>query len=106
MFVFLTRVLGLWLIAASIVGIVIDGTKSIAADDLIVTPLGETWFVLSPSTLNLVQAGIERNIHPWLWDPVIQWLLMLPNWLVIGAIGFFLVWLTTPKSSTAEKMVA
>lgn len=106
MFVFLTRILGLWLIAASIVGIVIDGTKSIAADRLIVTPFGETWFVLSPGSLNLVQAAVERNIHPWVWDPVIQGLLMLPNWLVVGALGFFLVWLTTPKTNTAEKMVA
>lgn len=106
MFVFLTRVFGLWLVGAAVVGVVIDGTKSIAADKLVVTALGETWFTLSPSSLNQLQALVERNIHPILWDPVIQWILMLPNWAVIGALGFLLVWLTGPKSNTGERMVA
>ena len=104
MFVFLARALGFWLIAAGIVGIVIDGTKSIAADRLIITPLGQAWFELSPNSLNGLQAGIERNIHPFLWDPVMLWLLMLPNWAAIGGLGFLLVWLTTPRTKAADKL--
>jgi len=103
-FVFLTRGLGYWLIAAGIVGIVIDGTKSIAADRIVVTPLGETWFTLSSSTLNALQAGIERHVHPFLWDPIMQWLLLLPNWLVVGGVGFLLVWLTTPRTRAVDKL--
>ena len=106
MFVFLARVLGYWMIAAAIVGIVIDGTKSIAANALVITPLGETWFTLSPGSLNALQAGIQRHISPYLWDPVLQWVLMLPNWAVIGGLGFLIVWLTTAKTRTADKLPA
>ena len=33
--------------------------------------LGQLWYNLSPSSLNLVQAVVQRYIHPFLWDPII-----------------------------------
>lgn len=42
------------------------------------TRLGEVWFELSPETLNLAQAAIQRGVSPFLWDPVIQTLLGWP----------------------------
>ncbi|PLX38690.1 MAG: hypothetical protein C0606_05415 [Hyphomicrobiales bacterium] len=80
-----------------IIGVVVDGTKSIAANALVLTPLGEAWYALSPETLNLSQAAVERHVHPFLWDPIIQSVLLLPNWAVIGSLGFLLVLLTTPR---------
>jgi hypothetical protein len=32
--------------------------------------LGEVWFALDPFSLNLVQAVIQRYLHPALWDQV------------------------------------
>ena len=93
---FIARFVGLWLIAGALVALVIDGTKSIAASHLMVTPLGLAWYTLSPTSLlsaqTFVQQKIEAYVGHWLWDPLIQWILMLPGWLVLGFIGAWLVY--------------
>lgn len=94
---FLARFAGLWLIAGALVALVIDGTKSIAASTLTVTPLGVAWFTLSPSSLMATQEFVQRTIESytghWLWDPLVQWLLMLPSWAVLGALGVWFAYL-------------
>jgi len=88
---FLARFVGLWLIAGMLVAMIVDATKTIAASTLTVTPLGVTWFSLSPASLlqtqEFVQRRIESYIGNWLWDPVMQWLLMAPTWVVFGVLG-------------------
>ncbi len=97
MIAFLARFLGLWLIAGALVALVVDGTKTIAGSALTVTPLGQTWVTLSPSTLlaaqTFVQQKVEAYIGHWLWDPLIQWILLLPTWAVLGFLGFLLTYL-------------
>jgi hypothetical protein len=91
------RFVGLWLIAGALVALVIDATKSIASSALTVTQLGPTWYALSPSTLLAAQRFVERQIEAyvgnWLWDPLILWVLMLPTWAVLAALGFLLAYL-------------
>ena len=88
---FLSRFLGLWLIAGALVALVIDATRTISASAITVTPLGLAWFSLSPSSLMLTQEFVQRRVEAyighWLWDPLIQWILMMPSWLVLGALG-------------------
>src|SRR6201987_179799 len=38
--------------------------------------LGQLWFDLDRSSLNLVQAVVQRYIHPFLWDPIIVTILL------------------------------
>lgn len=94
---FLSRLVGLWLVAGALVALVIDATKSIAASKLMLTPLGLAWSSLNMASLMSVQEFVQRTIEPtvgrWLWDPVIQWILLLPTWAVLGALGFLLTWL-------------
>jgi hypothetical protein len=93
---FLARFIGLWMIAGALVALVIDGTKTIAAAALTVTPLGQSWFSISQSTLiasqTFIQEKVEAYIGHWLWDPLIMWILLLPTWLVLGLIGAWLVY--------------
>lgn len=97
MIAFLARFVGLWLIAGALVALVVDGTKTIAASQLTVTPLGMAWFSISPSSLMATQAFIQQTVEAyighWLWDPLIQWILMLPTWLVLGLLGAWLAYL-------------
>jgi hypothetical protein len=51
--------------------------------------LGQLWYQLNRSSLNLVQAVVQRYIHPFLWDPII--LSILLSWafvalMVVGAL--------------------
>ena len=55
--------------------------------------LGELWFKLHSSSLNGAQAGIQRYIAPWLWEPVITTVLLWPGWVVFGVPGAALLWL-------------
>lgn len=48
---------------------------------------GEIWFALSPNTLNLMQALIQRYISPGLWDPAIVAVLKLPAVAVLGLVS-------------------
>lgn len=47
------------------------------------TPLGPAWFAASPGTMNTAKLMVERYIHPYIWDPVMQWLLMQPTFIVL-----------------------
>jgi ABC-type Fe3+ transport system permease subunit len=88
---FLSRFLGLWLMAGALVALVVDGAKSIAAGSLVTTPLGAMWYSLSPDTLNGAQAGIQRNVSPVLWDTVFVSILTAPGFVVFGILGALLL---------------
>jgi hypothetical protein len=93
-----SRFVGLWFVAGGLVALVIDATKTIAASALTVTPFGGSISAaLGPAALmsvqEFVQQRIETYVGNWLWDPVIQWFLLLPTWAMLGAAGFLLTYL-------------
>jgi hypothetical protein len=94
---FLLRMIGLWLVAGALVMAVVDGSRSLAAGAVALTPVGQVWFSLSPTTLNAAQAGVQRHVAPWLWDPVIQTALLAPMALVLIGLGFGLMLLGAPR---------
>jgi len=55
---------------------------------------GELWFRLHGASLNVTQAVIQRYVHPLLWDPVLQTVLLWPAWAVFGVPGgvLLLLW--------------
>jgi hypothetical protein len=89
---FLLRFAGFWVFAAALVAAVIDGAKSIAASEPVLTPLGEAWAQLAPTGLRDAQFAIEEQLgQPWLWDLLTQWVLAAPAWLVLGIFGLILM---------------
>jgi hypothetical protein len=94
---FLSRFLGLWLVAGALVALVIDATKTIAASRLTVTALGEAWANIGMASLMAAQEFVQQTLEPtvgrWLWDPLIQSILLLPAWAVLGAVGLLFTWL-------------
>ncbi len=59
---------------------------------------GQLWFDLAPSSLNLVQAVIQRYIAAWLWDPVISTILLWWAWVVLAVPGAVLLLASTLPS--------
>ncbi len=84
---FIFRMIALFFLAVSIILAVIDATHSVAAGAFVTTPLGQSWFSTSPSTINLAQAVIQRYTFPFLWDPVAIWILTLPGFVVFAALA-------------------
>ncbi len=94
---FFSRLIGILFVAVALVAAVIDGTKSIAASHFVSTPLGVHWVEFFPDSLEAARLSVQSQV-PWLWDPVIQWILMLPTWAVAGVLGALFVWLGTRRS--------
>lgn len=59
---------------------------------------GQLWFDLHVGSLNVVQAVVQRYVHPGLWDPVITFLLRWPLWSLLGGAGVALVMLFPLRS--------
>ena len=89
----LMRFLGLCLLATAFVALLGDGTRSVAGSRLYVTPLGAWLMALAPGKMALAQAFVERQVRPFIWDPVMVDLMHLPVWLALGAIGCLAIWL-------------
>ncbi|MFB9353772.1 hypothetical protein [Sneathiella chinensis] len=60
--------------------------------------LGQLWFMIDSSSLNLLQAVVQRYLHPVLWDPVILSVLLLPAWAVFLVPGSLLLALSLWRS--------
>jgi hypothetical protein len=86
-------VTGLLLAAAGFVGLVIDGTRSIANNQVTFTPLGELAFTLFPRSFPLIEPAVTRHVHPFLWDPVLLKFFLLPASVIGFALGALLLWL-------------
>src|ERR1700730_14356986 len=87
MFRLLLRFLGLCLLATAFVTLLGDVTRSVAGARLSITSLCETLMALAPGKFALAQAVDPRQVHPFIWDPVLVDLMRLPAWLAVGAIG-------------------
>jgi hypothetical protein len=88
---FLLRLIGFLTLAAAFIALVLDGTKSIAGNRIVFTPLGQTWTDIHSTSLQLLQAGVTRHVSEWLWDPVLLNILTSPTWLVVGVFGAVLL---------------
>ena len=53
--------------------------------------LGQLWFDLNRSSLNLVQAVVQRYIHPFLWDPIIVSILLCWAFAVLMVLGVLIL---------------
>ena len=53
--------------------------------------LGQLWYQLDRSSLNLVQAVTQRYIHPFLWDPIIVTILLSWAFAVLMILGVLLL---------------
>jgi hypothetical protein len=86
------RIIGTVLIALAVILVIIDGTKSLAANAIVFTPLGETWRSIQPDSLAAVRDFLGTRLFGPLLDPLVSGLLSLPGWAVAGVPGILLAW--------------
>jgi hypothetical protein len=94
---FLLRTLGLLLLAAAFIFLVYDGTRSIAANQLVYSKVDEVWSLVHASSLQQLQPWIEQHGPPWLWDPVVATILDAPAVVILGLAGAILILLGRRK---------
>jgi hypothetical protein len=88
---FLLRTLGLLFLAAAFIFLVYDGTRSIAANQLVYTKVDEVWSLVHAASLQQLQPWIESHGPRWLWDPVVTNVLNGPAAVALGIVGILLI---------------
>ena len=88
----LLRVVGTLLIACALILLIIDGTKSLAANAIVLTPLEATWLQLHADSLAGLRNFLETRLFGPLLKPLVSALLGFPGWAVIGVPGVLLAW--------------
>ncbi|MGL4242147.1 MAG: hypothetical protein ACRCTI_13650 [Beijerinckiaceae bacterium] len=83
----LIRWTGYALLAAAMGLGVYDGARSLSVSGLATTPLGSVAFWLFPKQFPILEPAITRHVHPFLWDPVLLNLFLLPAVLVLFILG-------------------
>jgi len=93
MFKSLARFLGFTALALVVISAVLDLTRSIADREIVLTSLGKHWSDLNTQSLTLAQSAVQRYIHPNVWDPYLQWILLQPAWAVFLVLAILFLWL-------------
>jgi len=84
------RILGTWLIGMAVILVIIDGTKSLGANALVTTSLGDTWTTVSAASLAQVRAFIDSRFFGPVLEPALSALLGSPGFAVLGVPGILL----------------
>jgi len=80
-----------------------DAAAALQSGGISPAPLGDLWYALSPSSLNGLQAGVERYITPALWDSAIFPLLQQPAFLFFLIPGIVLIVLFRSKAQPKKR---
>lgn len=94
------RMIGVWFLLASVITLVIDATKSLAVNRLVITSLGQQWYELHKPSLEAAQKAVEQHVHPLAWDPFLTALLLWPSWALFALFGVILLWLGRKRKQT------
>lgn len=97
----LTRFLGLLLLAGGFIALIVDGTRSIAGGQLLVTTLRKGISDALPALYQSLQAETAAK-SAFLSDTVMSPLLLLPVSLALGGLGALLIVFSHKREETAR----
>jgi hypothetical protein len=86
----LFRLLAMFSLAVAVIMAVLDATRTVAAQTLVMTPLVSSWQSNWPDGLASFQSFVEGRVAGFLWDPVITAILSLPGFAIFALIAFLL----------------
>lgn len=86
------RVIGTVLIAFAVILIIIDGTKSLAANGFVFTSLDATWQAMHAESLAGLREFLSSRLFGPVLNPLISAILSCPGWAVAGVPGLLLAW--------------
>jgi hypothetical protein len=84
------RIVGTWLIGLSLVLLVIDGAKSLAANGLRLTTLGSSWTQINEQSIDAVRQFLDTRYFAGLLQGGFDSLLTYPAFAVVGIPGVIL----------------
>ena len=98
------RVLGTWLLGVALILLIIDGTKSLGASQLVFTSLAEDWSWAHAPSLATVREFIAGRFFGLVLEPTTEFILASPGWAVLAIPGALFAWANDQLSD--EQFVA
>jgi hypothetical protein len=91
--VMIGRIIAWLFIVLALIALGRDALIFVDSGKFAMAPLGALWYAIDRSSLNLLQAVVERYISPTLWNPVIFTVLQWWAWAVflVPGIALFLI---------------
>ena len=89
----LFRLLSLIALAVAVIMAVLDATRSIAAETLVLTPLGVSWQAVAPTLLDQLQQSMTQTLPAFFWSPVTTSILAQPGFAVFVAVALVLAFI-------------
>jgi len=80
----LLRIFGYLLLFLAIAALGAEILMSVQAGEWVSLAVGDVWAEIDRESIGLVQVGLERYVHPYLFDPILLNILLWPAWLVAG----------------------
>jgi hypothetical protein len=84
------RIVGTWLLGLALILLIIDGTKSLSANALVWTALGDTWNGLSAQSLVAVRTFFASRFFGPVLLPGLDAVLRMPGFAVLAVPGAIL----------------
>ena len=85
------------LLLVAVISLVGDLTRSSTGGTLAATSMLSIWKSMAPQSLTAISWFVQQTVYPALWDSVIVRVLLLPGWLLMGAVGVILALLSRKK---------
>ena len=83
----LLRLLAFIFLSIAVIAAVVDTSRSLSANALILSPLAASWAAFSPQSLNAVQTFMQSSLPAFVFDPVFVFLLAMPAAAVFGVLA-------------------
>ena len=93
----LFRIVGTTLLAAALILLILDGTRSLGENALVMTSLGATWEAIHADSLLQLREFLGTRYFGPLLESVVNAILGFPGWAVLGLPGIFIAWLGRSK---------
>ncbi|KQZ97862.1 hypothetical protein ASD64_16605 [Mesorhizobium sp. Root157] len=87
MFRFVFRLAAMVSLSIAVIMAVLDATRTVAASQLVLTPLKTSWNAVSPQTMAAAEMFVREKLSPILWDMGANWLLSLPGFAVFCGLA-------------------
>ncbi|WP_416897208.1 MAG: hypothetical protein ACMVY4_17205 [Minwuia sp.] len=86
------RIIGYLILLAGLVALGAEIYASLEAGSWTPISLGKRWFELfGAESILAIQNGLQRYVHPFLWDPLVQSVFEAPAWLPLVVLGLIIV---------------
>lgn len=87
---FLLRLLATFSLAVAVVFGVLDATRTVAASQLVTTPLAESWQAGMPGSFDATQSFVRDNLSSAVWDGIAGTVLQIPGFAIFLMLALLL----------------